>query len=254
MPVIHLEDYKRVEPEEFLIKFQQLWAAQKEELKIIVGDPPDTRRVKSEHWKQWKKNQESALLLLMVGYSMALLNRQMEEIQDEVDDDEDIDFDDIDEEFVRETRTRARFASQRINNTTRSLLQDQVKEYSEEDGEFDLGLLFPDHRAEMIVRNEMTAARRIATQSIHTSLTDQGVKSYLIWTMNPCDHCQVCPLLDGTPEEFWSQFTDGPPLHPNCCCDLTIVFGRKSDLIRSGQMRRNPSVDRLEAAIEKYGF
>ena len=286
MPLVTLEDFAKVAPDEFLRKFQTLWTAQKIELKKLLGKPPDIRRVTSEHWTKWKKDQEAVLLILMVGYISMIMDEQMDQMEERMpydlrpqrrtqrninrgpapdsgtgstDPEPDIiDREDIEREAIRGIRRRARFASQRIRATTQDRLSKQLRRETgtdtEDFGGFDPETIFSRSRSEMIVRTELTAAKTETTRSIHTSLTAKGVKCQLVWKMRPCDHCEVCPLLDGTPESFWSRFTSGPPLHPHCCCELQILFGSVSELIRTGQMNRNPSVAGLRAAIQRYGF
>lgn len=280
MTTMTLSDFRKVAPEAFLKKFQTLWTSQKKELKVLLGTPPDIKRVKPTQWIKWQKDQEAVLLILMVGYASTVLNSQLDDL-DEIDDlyeheggvpqrnrqpgddnapsrPDGIDRRRVEREFLRDVRSRARFATQRMRQTTESRLRRQLDvdtgSETEDVGGFNPDALFSRSRAEMVVRTEMTAARSASTRAIHASLTAQGIECHLVWKMRPCNHCEVCPLLDGTPDSFWSRFTNGPPLHPHCCCELRILFGTRAALIRSGHMSRNPSVAGLRAAIQRHGF
>jgi hypothetical protein len=245
MPSPALNDFAKVAPEEFLRKLRKLWSNQLTELRKIVGNPIDVSRVKPSHWAKWKKEQDAALLLLMVGASMISLRTQVTDWRTRLPDD--IDNRDIERRYLRNVRARARFASQRITQTSRQ----RVRDAQSID---DLESVFSDSRSDMVTTTEMTAARTSGTTAIHESMTRRGIQCHLVWSLRPCNHCTVCPMLDRTSYDFWSQFTNGPPIHPNCCCQLIILLGSRSDLIRSGEMNRNPSASAVRTAIRRSGF
>ena len=258
MPVASLNEFSRVVPEEFLRKVEKLWSTQLKDLRKILGNPPDISRVKPEHWQEWKKQQEAALILLMGGSAMNQLRSQLNDWQRIQPDDTDTT--DIERRFLRNIRSRARFASQRITRTTRQRVTALLRDYGSETttpagrGSFDISNVLDRARAEMVTVTEITAASTASIRAIYESFLIRGVQCQLVWRLRPCNHCEVCPLLDGLPDSFWQRFTNGPPIHPHCCCQLVILLGSRAELIRTGQMNRNPSVAGVRAAIQRSGF
>ena len=252
-----LNEFTKIAPEEFLRKLRKLWTSQVRELKKIVGKPPKIDRVKPEHWTKWRKDQEAALLLLMVGATMINLRSQVTNWRRQLPDQ--IEPQEIERTFVQSVRARARFASRRITQTSRQRLADlfrrartQSTEVTEEP--VDIDSIFSPARSEMVTTTEMTAARSASTRAVHDSMARRDIQCQLVWSLRPCNHCDVCPMLDRTPESFWRQFTNGPPVHPHCCCQLIILIGTRSELIRTGQMNRNPSIAAVRAAFNRSAF
>jgi len=240
-----LQDFVRVAPEEFLRKLRKLWSSQLRELRKIVGSPIDVSKVKASHWAKWKNEQDAALLILMVGSSMLNLRTQVSDwrkkLPDEVNNAE------IEKEFLRNIRRRSKFASERITETTRNRLE-TVETLN------DLDTLFSESRSQTVTTTESTAAQSAGVHAVYNSFRRRRIPCQLVWSMRPCNHCEVCPMLDRTSYDFWSQFTNGPPIHPNCCCQLIILLGTRAQLLRSGQMNPNPSVTQVRAAMRRNGF
>ena len=76
-------------------------------------------------------------------------------------------------------------------------------------------------RARMIARTEATRARNNATEDLAQAMKSQGYKIVEIWriAMNT-NVCPDCEALEGTVRGV--GWTDYPPLHPNCDCDVEI--------------------------------
>ena len=76
-------------------------------------------------------------------------------------------------------------------------------------------------RARMIARTEATRARNQATEDLAQAMKTQGYQIVEIWriAMNT-NVCPDCEALEGTVRGV--AWTDYPPLHPNCDCDVEI--------------------------------
>ena len=76
-------------------------------------------------------------------------------------------------------------------------------------------------RALMIAKTEATRARNHATEELADAMRNQGYQLTERWAiaMNT-NVCPECEELDGTVRGV--SWTDYPPLHPNCDCDVLI--------------------------------
>lgn len=122
-------------------------------------------------------------------------------------------------------------ASYRIDESTRELVRADVTRALTEGVSNDVladrlaeSYGFSDARAEMIARTEMTFAD---VQGNLTAYAESGVVEGKQWLASAgcCDDCQA---LDGVvvalDEDFPDDGGNGPPLHPNCECDVLPVL------------------------------
>jgi SPP1 gp7 family putative phage head morphogenesis protein len=118
-----------------------------------------------------------------------------------------------------------------ISETTRDLLRadiaDAIEEGLSNDDLADLlaeNYAFSDERAETIARTE-TAYADVAGNL--NAYRESGQVSNKRWLTAP-DCCDECLELDGEvvglEEDFPNDGGDGPPLHPNCRCDVLPVL------------------------------
>lgn len=118
-----------------------------------------------------------------------------------------------------------------IDDTTRGAIQDLVTQATEEGWTNDQladaigdSVAFDDARAEMVARTE-TAFADVAgnLEGYRASGVVQGKR----WILGD-EACDACQALDGVTvgldEAFPGEGGDGPPLHPNCRCDVTPVL------------------------------
>lgn len=87
----------------------------------------------------------------------------------------------------------------------------------EESGEFS------DARALMIARTELATAH---VQGNLEGWRESGVVSMKQWIVADADVCDICDPMDEEEvplDEAFSSGDDGPPLHPNCRCDVVGV-------------------------------
>ena len=245
MPVT-VDQLRKVAPEQFLSRYRKLWRNQKRELLKIVGNPPDLSKITDAHWKRWQKEQTAALLLLMGGYALYQIRTTLDEfsrthpeVAERITEQRQ---QAIEQRFLRDIRQRSAFAARAIARTSRRRIRD----------ESDPDSVFSDSRAQMITTTEMTAARSAAVHSVFSGMKSVGLSVHLVWRLRPCQHCEVCPLLDGTTHDFWSQFfPTGPPIHPRCCCQTEIVIGDKPILLRTGFLKPNPPTYDVRRAIRR---
>lgn len=242
-----LANVRKVLPAQFQHRFDRLWRRQRNELLRIVGKPPDHTKVTSQQWKLWEKEQASALLMLMLGYTLMQLNAALDEI--DALEMTAVRGEDLKQPVYRsalaQIRHRAKFASRTISKTTRARLRDGSPPDE----------VMSDSRSRMITATEMTAARSAGVRALFAQLRKRKIDCELVWKLRPCQHCEICPLLDKTPHDFWQQFVPaGPPVHPHCCCQLELVFGGRERLLRQRRITSGPNPSHVHSAIQKSGF
>ena len=76
-------------------------------------------------------------------------------------------------------------------------------------------------RARMIARTGATRARNAGTEDLANAMRAQGYQIVEIWriAMNT-NVCPDCEAREGTVRG--TVWTDYPPLHPNCDCDVFV--------------------------------
>jgi len=83
---------------------------------------------------------------------------------------------------------------------------------------------FSDDRAQMIARTELAYAH---VQGNIAGYRESGVVEKKKWIVAQDNVCDECADLDGEivdlDEEFPNDGGDGPPLHPNCRCDVVAI-------------------------------
>lgn len=124
-----------------------------------------------------------------------------------------------------------------IDKTTREILADLIT-HAVDDGwsaaelsdAIASGGAFSEARADMIARTELATA---FTQGNIDSWSESGVVVGKQWVVAP-DACDECESMEGEVvglDEDFSAGVSGPPLHPNCRCDISPVLeGEKADL------------------------
>lgn len=128
-----------------------------------------------------------------------------------------------------------------IDETTRDRLQDLTVRaleggWSNDElaAQIEDGDLFSEYRAEMIARTETAFAD---VQGNMAGWRETGVVESVQWIMaqdEVCDDCQslngqVVPLDGGIFQAESGETIDGPPLHPNCRCDVLPVLATATD-------------------------
>ena len=87
--------------------------------------------------------------------------------------------------------------------------------------------VFSDYRAEMIARTEISFAQNDATLEMGRLANERGVPVKKTWTTDgdPCPLCQAAEA-EGVKDidEDFGDAGDGPPLHPNCMCEVELVI------------------------------
>lgn len=89
---------------------------------------------------------------------------------------------------------------------------------------------FSDYRSEMIARTETAFAD---VQGNLAGWKETGVVESKKWIVAQDEVCDECHALDGVvvglDEDFPGEGGDGPPLHPNCRCDIVPVITATTD-------------------------
>lgn len=76
-------------------------------------------------------------------------------------------------------------------------------------------------RARMIARTETTRAKAEASEELANAMRSQGYQLVEVWhTSQNTNVCPECQALEGTVRG--SGWTDYPPLHPNCDCEIFV--------------------------------
>ena len=89
---------------------------------------------------------------------------------------------------------------------------------------------FSDERAETIARTE--TAKADVTGNLE-GYAASGVVEGKEWTISQDEYCDECQGLDGVAVPLDQEFPDdggwGPPLHPNCRCDVLPVLDESEE-------------------------
>jgi SPP1 gp7 family putative phage head morphogenesis protein len=118
-----------------------------------------------------------------------------------------------------------------ISEATRNMIRSDVREAMENGESNDAlasrlqrGYAFSPERAEMIARTETAKAD---VEGNIEAYKQSGVVSGKQW-ITGAGCCDLCDELDGTiveiDEDFPNEGGSGPPLHPNCRCDVLPVL------------------------------
>jgi SPP1 gp7 family putative phage head morphogenesis protein len=122
-----------------------------------------------------------------------------------------------------------------IDEATREMLRGTIAEGLEQglsnDALADIigdAYAFSDERAEVIARTETAFAD---VQGNLTVYRESGMVSGKQWLTSEgcCDECEkLSNVVVGLDEEFPDEGGDGPPLHPNCECDVLPVLAEEN--------------------------
>lgn len=118
-----------------------------------------------------------------------------------------------------------------ISEATRNMIRSDVREAMEQGWSNDVlasrlqgGYAFSPERAEVIARTETAKAD---VEGNIAAYKESGVVSGKQW-ITGAGCCDLCDELDGEivglDEEFPNEGGNGPPLHPNCRCDVLPVL------------------------------
>lgn len=264
---IELRDVERIAPKEFLKRLKKLGKKHQRMVLDAMGDPPHPDNVPKEVWEQIRKEQEALLLILLIGFSIPLLNSIWARTRRQ--------FRDIDAGstaggpggggrntpnaspntpnaspnippgvyrwLYRSLRRRSAWASRHIVRTTRRRLVDywdrQTADGQTPDARSALETIINDRRAETIARTEMVNGGNQPALAVRNHFRGGRIRAFTVWRLGPsCEHCEVCPMLEGLEVAQTSLLTD-IPVHPNCCCHFEVLVGRLADLRAAGRIR-----------------
>jgi hypothetical protein len=258
---IEMRDVERIAPKEFLRRLKKLGKKHQRMILDAMGNPPHPDNVPKELWDRIRKEQEEILLLLLIGFSIPLLNAIWSRTRRQ--------FRDIDAGstagggpnapntpnagpgpnippgvyrwLYRSLRRRSAWASRHIVRTTRRRLVEYWDRHSA-DGETPnpmsaLETIINDARAETIARTEMVNGGNQPALAVRNQFRGGDIRAFTVWRLGPsCEHCKVCPMLEGLEVAQTSLLTD-IPVHPNCCCHFQVLVGRMGDLRSAGLIR-----------------
>lgn len=261
-----IEEVEPVTEQQFAQRLRKLNRTHREMIVDAMGNPPDRRNIPKELWKRIRDEEEALLLLLLLGFAMPFARNLREQAVEQLDTDEAIP--EPTRDLYRILRRRARWVATSIRNTSRDALRDAIDRISTAEPAADSVAepisesrlletareVMPRWREEMIVRTELSAARRAAAQAIAETLNRTGIETHLVWRLGPsCEHCKVCPIFEGLPESVYSQYVQ-IPVHPNCCCWAEVVSGQFDDLQSRGIIRPIPTAASIRAALRVARF
>jgi len=94
-----------------------------------------------------------------------------------------------------------------------------------------LGPTFGPYRVAMVATTEVTRAKAAATNETYDVLTNYGDAVVRRWLTEADEKvCVICGPLDRKLEETYRKsFSDGPPAHPNCRCDIGVEAKQAED-------------------------
>lgn len=218
-----------------------------------MGNPPMVDNIPAAVWKQINDENAELLILLVAAAAMSTLSTELRNLNRAGGGLDGVSPSDWKDLIQQQAEARARQAADWTTETTRKRLAAR-EESNDAATADDVADVLSDKRIEDIVRNEETAGRSAGRIIFRDTADENGIDVCHIWQLGPCQHCKVCPILHGTTDRFWRQFTAGPPLHPHCCCTLQTLYMTPSEAIAQGLARRPPSGSALQKAIQDSGF
>ena len=114
-----------------------------------------------------------------------------------------------------------------------------------------LGPTFGPYRVAMVSVTEVTRAKAAATNETYDVLTNYGDEVVRRWLTEADEKvCVICGPLDRKLEETYRKsFSDGPPAHPNCRCDIGVEV-KQAEEPEPAPMVPTPEPEPLPAAIK----
>ena len=241
---------QRVTVAEFERRLAKLSRRHRTMIRDALGSPPDPSNIPQSLWDRIEREHRAALTILLYGASLATLGvalGRMNRSGTTLDDVES-----VHQALDQQAAARATWVAESVTGTSRSRL-DRLN--SEEPPELETVLreTFGSERMSSIARNEAVAAQALGGSSLASVIRQQDGNVTEIWHLGDCEHCEVCPMLHLTAREFWGQWSDGPPLHPNCRCFLQVEFDHPTVLTQQGRVRsRNPSYGIVNQKMSKF--
>ena len=237
---------ERVTVAEFERRIQKLSRRHRGMIRQAMGTPPDPGNVPDTLWKQIEREHKAALMILLFGAALPTFFVALGKLARSG---QNVDLpDDLRQTLEEIAAQRANWVAESITNTSRNRLDS----WREGDMEQTLRDVFGEDRWRSIARNESVAAQSIGGAALAASVRQQGGIVTEIWFLGKCEHCTLCPMLHGTSRDFWGIWTDGPPLHPNCCCNLRVFF-EPINVLRDRNLlvRRNPNYAIVNQKMQK---
>lgn len=244
---------KPISRQEFYRRLSSLSARHRRLLREHLGTPPDPKNIPEEVWERIEKENAALLILLAAAAALTLVRTETNAMQNTTG--QTLSREAMAEILARSAGRRAGRVARWTTDTTRRWLQEEFDDDPDRSPRGGVQSVLSKDRIVTIAGNEFIAARSVAAEAMRTAAKKVGVAVTQIWELGPCNHCEVCPLLHGTPDEFWRQFTNGPPLHPNCCCNIRTVY-QSLDELKAARlvMATYPDPATVRAAIRKHGF
>jgi len=243
---------ERVTVAEFERRLSRLSAKHQRMVREAMGPSADPANVPQSVWDEITRQHKAALFILFMGaaiptvrFSLSRLDRSGNDLDDP---------DEVQISLERMARRRADWVSESVTETSRDRFQRNWQS-----GRFDMEQILRDifgrDRWNAIARNESTAAQSAGGAAVAEAARAEGIQATEIWYLGKCEHCDTCPMLHGTSRDFWGLWSSGPPLHPNCCCNLQVFFDDPDELRRRRLLvSRNPSYAIVNARMKRFGL
>lgn len=241
---------ERVSVLEFERRLTRLSRKHQQLVREYLGTPADPRNVPESVWQEIERQHRAALMILLFGAAIPTLEVAFSRLQRTRG--ETLDQDDVRDQLERLSRRRADWVSESVTNTTRDRLDRGFENGRDLDDV--MREIFEEDRWTAVARNESVAAQSAGGSSVAEAARNVGIPVTEIWYLGKCEHCDTCPMLHGTSREFWGLWTQGPPLHPHCCCHIQVFFDEPDELIRRRLLvSHNPSFAIVDARMQKFG-
>ena len=213
-------------------KLGDMSSKHRRELLRLLGSPPDARNVPASFWNKVKRETRdeilAMLLLIYIASATGFARQRRIDIKATAILDTGSTLRQNAEQFATDRAEQisdnaAIVAKKRLDTMTskwRARLNKDLPVTRLDITQGVTSILGPKRDAK-IARTETTGAKYRGESTAATEIMGPDILE--IWTLGPCSHCTFCPLVAGTPREFWGRYSSGPAAHVHCCCRITFA-------------------------------
>lgn len=212
----------------FAGRLGSLAARHRSQLRTLLGNPPDVRRVPETFWLRVQREQEDEMTALLLLIFLASGDEHATAAGVNVTRELVVQAEGAGVDFARK---RASLVSTGFVQHSRDMLQTAGERWARSGGDIPatdidgtLDSLFGDRRIGGVAANETTQAQYSGADYIIRDTV--GVSELDTWfTRTDGLVCEICAPLHREPRSVWeTRFPQGPPAHPWCRCWIEYGF------------------------------
>jgi hypothetical protein len=224
----------------FAKRLSRLTSRQRRELRDLLGDPPDVRRVSAADWQRWEDERRKELTLILLAIFLATLRQHVDEmVPGAMDDSTTLA---VNREALVKAGALAADSAASTISTARDIVTasaEVIATGTKADIDAVLVSALGPERDAITAATATTAAQSAGTNAARLPLEMAGYNLVTRWyTERDGNVCPLCSALDGKSTDLWGPVLEqalgpggtraiasiveygGPPAHPYCRCYL----------------------------------